>query len=283
MAPRGRSVLVTGGNSGIGLETARRFLKEGARVVITGRSSTKGKAALKDLAAGNRAYFIPGDVSNAGQAKAVVAEALDVLESLDVLVNNAGIYIEGTIEDTSEEDWNQTIGVNLTGVFLCSKYATAALKESRGAIVNNASTDGLIAEPHGVAYIASKFGVVGFTRALALDLAPHGVRVNCVCPGEVETPMHSAWVGQREDPREALEQSLALHPLGRFGSPRDVAEAIHFLASPKASWITGVALPVDGGYLAGWPGSGVVLRRISPSSPSAGRQRGPGPGRQRRR
>lgn len=254
MAKLNRKVaLITGGTRGIGYATALLFLKEGAKVAITGRSERQGKEAVDKL---NKEgfkdiIFIQGDVSKSADAEGMIKTMIRQLRQLDILVNNAGIYIEGTAETTSEAAWDSIIDVNLKGTFLCSKFALPYLKKTKGVIVNIASCDGLVAEQESVAYCASKGGVVLLTKAMALDNAKERIRVNCVCPGAIMTSMLEQDVPESGPVRENYFKEIAnLHPIRRIGDPEEVAKAVLFLASDDSSFITGTALSVDGGYVA---------------------------------
>lgn len=249
----GKVALITGGTRGIGYATALLFLKEGAKVAITGRSEKHGKEAIHKLK--NERFkdmiFIQGDVSKSADAKKMIQTTVELFEQLDILFNNAGIWIEGTAEMASEADWDSVIDVNLKGTFLCSKYALSYLKKTKGAIVNTASCDGLVAEPESVAYCASKGGVVLLTKAIALDHAKEGIRVNCVCPGAIMTPMLEQDIPASGPEREKyFKETAEAHPIGRIGDPEEVAKVVLFLASDDSSFITGTAISVDGGYVA---------------------------------
>jgi NAD(P)-dependent dehydrogenase (short-subunit alcohol dehydrogenase family) len=253
MKLNGKVALITGGTRGIGYATALLFLKEGAKVAISGRSKKQGKKAILKLKSEGfkHVVFIQGDVSKSTDVERMTHAAAKQFGSLDVLINNAGIWSTGNVEDTAEADWDRVIDVNLKGVFLCSKYALPFLKKTKGVIVNIASSDGLVAEPECVAYCASKGGVVLLTKAMALDHAKEGIRVNCVCPGDVMTPMLEQDLIQSGIARQDyLKKEAESHPIGRIGEPEEVAKAILFLASHDSSFVTGTALSVDGGYVA---------------------------------
>lgn len=244
----GRVVLVTGGGRGIGRATTEAFHREGARVAFTARDTARGQAAAAAL---GDALVVPADVRRPGDCARAVADTLGRFGRLDVLVNNAGvIYRNRTIDQLTESEWDETFAVNVKGAFLMSRAALDALRAARGAIVNVASYTGLVGFAGAAAYAASKAALVNLTRSLALDHAGEGLRVNCVCPGSVDTEMiHAAWAAfpDREAARRAWE---AKHPLGRIATAAEVAAAILFLASDEARFITGVALPVDGGITA---------------------------------
>ena len=241
--------LITGGNRGIGLATARLFSAEGAQVVLFARDVKAGAFAAESLPA---AHFVAGDVTRAADCQRVVAETLRLHGALDILVNCAGIiHRNRTVEQTSEAEWDQTFDVNVKGTFLICKSALPALREQKGCIVNVSSYVGLVGFAGASAYAASKAAILNLTRSMALDHARDGLRVNAVCPGSVETEMiHAAWQ-QFGDVNEAQHLWAEKHPLGRIAAPEEVARAILFLASDEASFITGAALPVDGGITAG--------------------------------
>lgn len=244
-----RIVLITGGNRGIGLAAARLFAAEDARVVLFARNLEAGTAAVGSLPG---AHFVGGDVTRAADCKRGVAETLHLCGGLDILVNCAGIiHRNRTVEQTSETEWDATFDVNVKGTFLMCKYALPALRERLGCIVNVSSYVGLVGFAGAAAYAASKAAIVNLTRSMALDHAREGIRVNAVCPGSAETDMiHAAWE-QFGDVDEARRLWAEKHPLGRIATPEEVARAILFLASHDASFITGAALPVDGGITAG--------------------------------
>ncbi len=243
--------IITGGNSGIGQAVALRFAAEGARVVIAARDPERASAVVEAIRAqGGEAVFVPCDVGSAEQCQHVVEQAVARWGKLDILVNNAGIILRNhTVLETTLEQWESMFDVNSKGVFLMSKYALPHLIASHGNIVNVSSYAGLVGFKGAAAYCASKGAVVQLTRAMAVDHAADGVRVNCVCPGSVHTPMiEAAWANYGEGAQQVWESK---HPLGRIATPEEVASAILYLASSEASFITGVALAVDGGITAG--------------------------------
>jgi NAD(P)-dependent dehydrogenase (short-subunit alcohol dehydrogenase family) len=249
----GKVALVTGGTSGIGRETAVLFAKRGARVVVAGRRQTEGNETVETIrAAGGEGIFVQTDVSLAAHVKAVVEKAIKAFGGLDYAFNNAGI--EGSwvpIIEQSEEDWDRTVDINLKGTWLCLKFELQQmLKQGRGgAIVNMSSVAGFIGG-YGVAtYSATKHGVLGLTKSAALEVAKNGIRVNAICPAVIETAMAQRLFGMPD----ANKRSLGLHPIGRFGTPLEVAEAVVWMCSSAASFMTGQSLTLDGGFLAGVP------------------------------
>jgi NAD(P)-dependent dehydrogenase (short-subunit alcohol dehydrogenase family) len=248
---RGKIGIVTGGTSGIGREAAVLFAKAGAKVVVAGRREVEGKETL-DLvrAAGGDGLFVKTDVSRAAEVQALVRKTVEKFGRLDIAFNNAGI--EGNwipIAEQAEEDWDRTIAINLKGVWLCLKYEIQQMLKQGGggAIVNMASIGGLMGSAGAATYCASKHGVMGLTKSAALETARNGIRINVVCPGVIETPMGERLFGEPEMKKFAL----GLHPIGRFGTPMEVAEAVVWMCSDKASFMTGQSLVLDGGLLAG--------------------------------
>lgn len=244
-----RVALITGGNRGIGLATARLFAKEGAKVMLFARDQAKGEAEAGSIP---DARFIQGDVTKAEDCQRAVDESIRMFGGLDVLVNCAGIiYRNRTVEQTTEDEWNATFDVNVKGTFLMCKHAMPELRKRKGCVVNLSSYVGMVGFRGASAYTASKAAIINLTRSMALDHAREGVRVNAVCPGSVDTEMiHAAWkkFGDVEEARRLWSEK---HPMGRIARPGEVARAILFLASDDASFITGTALAVDGGILAG--------------------------------
>ena len=243
-----KTVLITGGNRGIGLAAAREFAAEGAQVVLFARDALAGAAAAAEIPG---AHFVSGDVTRAADCQRAVDETLRLGGGLDVLVNCAGIiYRNRTVEQTSEAEWDATFNTNVKGLFLMCQAALPALRARKGCIVNLSSYVGLVGFAGASAYAASKAAIVNLTRSMALDHAREGLRVNAVCPGSVETEMiHSAWE-QFGDVESAQRLWAEKHPLGRIAQPVEIARVILFLASDEASFITGAALPVDGGLTA---------------------------------
>jgi len=250
----GRSALVTGGNSGIGEAAALAFAGEGAAVMVAARDESRsGDVVGRIEAAGGRAAAVECDVADPASCEAAVGSAVAAFGGLDVLFNNAGIiYREKTVPETSVDEWDQTLAVNTRGTFLMSRSAVPVMIDGGGgAIVNNASYFGLVGGRGAAAYSASKGAVVLLTKSMALDHAADGIRVNCVCAGSVDTPMlegEMEEMGGADAVRHLFEQK---HPLGRIATPDEVAQAVLYLASDDAAFVTGIALPVDGGITAG--------------------------------
>lgn len=246
----GKVALVTGGSSGIGRATALAFAREGAKVVVADVMVEGGQETVRLLtAAGGQGLFVKTDVSHAPEVEALIKQAVATYGRLDCAFNNAGV--EGAFVSTteySEADWDRVLAINLKGVWLCMKYEIAhMLRQGSGAIVNTASGAGLVGVPNLSAYVASKHGVVGLTKTAALEYAKAGIRVNAVCPGVIHTPMVARLTSSRPDLSEAL---VAAEPMGRAGRPEEVAAAVVWLCSDAASFVTGHALSVDGGYVA---------------------------------
>jgi NAD(P)-dependent dehydrogenase (short-subunit alcohol dehydrogenase family) len=249
----GKIVLVTGAGSGIGRETAVRFAAEGAVVAAT---DVQLEAAQETAAAiGDDAIALELDVRAPASVEAALRDLVSQLGGLDVVVNNAGVAARGTVERLAEAEWDLGMDTNLKSVYLVSKAAWPFLvQRGGGAILCTASVAGLWAIPDDAAYCVSKAGVIMLTKCMALDGAPMGIRVNCVCPGYTETALSERWLRDQPDPEAARRQESARHPLGRMGKPRDIADAFLYLASDEASWVTGAALVVDGGLTSGiWP------------------------------
>ena len=246
----GKIVLITGGTSGIGLESARMFLNAGAKVAIAGRSEARGEVAAKNLSVHGEVVFLPGDVTLVSDCEGLVERTLAQFGRLDALVNSAGAYLEKSIVDTTETDFDSIMAVNVKGTYFMSRSATAALLRTKGAVVNVSSDAGINGNVLCTAYCAAKGAVTVFTKALSLELAPHGVRVNCVCPGDVSTPMLERQLSLQGDPLEYKKEMATLYPLGRIGTAEEVAGVIVFLASDTASFVTGAAWNVDGGLTA---------------------------------
>src|ERR1700729_2832783 len=250
-----RVAIVTGGNSGIGKEAARRFVAEGGLVVVNGRNAAKTEAAVKDIdASGKRAVAHIGDIAQPATAQAVVKTALDRFGRLDVLFNNAGIFGPKPFLDVDEAEYDRFIDIILKGKFFAAQAAAKAMKAAGhgGAIVQTGSMWGLqaIGATPSSAYSAANGGVHALVKNLAIELAPFKIRVNAIAPGVIETPVYSTFLTP-EQVKTVLPTFNAMHPLGRNGQPEDAAEALLFLASDQASFITGVILPVDGGIMAG--------------------------------
>jgi len=244
----GKAALVTGGNRGIGFAVVRMLSAEGASVALAARNQTQGEKAAASAAA----KFIQTDVRKASDCEKAVNETLHAFGRLDILVNAAGVVFRNrTVEQTTEAEWDATFDTNAKGAFLMAKYALPALRNSKGVIVNVASYVGLVGFAGTSAYAASKAALVNLTRSMALDHAREGIRVNCVCPGSVDTEMlHEAWknYGDIEEARKIWSEK---HPLGRIASPEEIARTVLFLAGEDASFVTGAALTVDGGITAG--------------------------------
>ncbi len=250
----GKVVLITGGNSGIGRATAAAFAREGAAVAIAARNQERSAAVARAIEAdGGRAVAVRCDVTDPDDCADAVTTTLATLGRLDVLFNNAGvIFREKTAPETTLDEWNTTLAVNTTATFLMSKLAIPHMQTAGGgAIVNNASYFGLVGGRGTAAYSAAKGAVVLLTKAMALDHAAEGIRVNCVCAGSVDTPMLQGEMEEMGGERAVRHLFEEKHPLGRIAQPEEIATAVLYLASDDAGFVTGVALPIDGGLTAG--------------------------------
>jgi NAD(P)-dependent dehydrogenase (short-subunit alcohol dehydrogenase family) len=241
--------LITGGTSGIGEATAELFAREGAKVAITGRSESRGAAVTaRIIEAGCQAIFLRTDVRRAAECQRAVDETLASFGRLDILFNNAGVFFPQTALECTEEEWDLQIDVNLKGTFLMSKCALVPMiAQGRGVLINNSSGWGLVGGDRAVAYCASKGGVVLLTKAMAIDHGRQGIRVNCICPGDVDTPMLPEDARMRGLDWKTYLAGCENRPLGRIGTVDEIAKAVLFLASDDSSFMTGTALVVDGG------------------------------------
>ena len=246
----GKTALITGGASGIGFATAARFIEEGAKVMLTDIDEAKGAPALKKL--GDEARFLTQDVTHEADWDAVVAKTASELGPLDILVNCAGVFWYGTIEDTSYDLWKRLMAINADGTFLGCRAAVKAMRERGGSIVNLSSTAGLRGFPDTVAYDASKGAVRLLTKSIALHCARkrYGVRCNSVHPGGIDTPMVRTWFKERTDPAAEEKDWVEGTPMGRLGKPEEIAALILYLASDESSFVTGAEFTIDGGTTA---------------------------------
>jgi len=248
----GKVALITGGGTGIGRACALLFAREGARVAVTGqRPEPLATVAREIQAAGGQAYSVSCDVSKAEQVKKAIDAVVAHFGVLHVLVNNAGVLHVGSVEETSEEEWDRVIDVDLKGTFLVSRAALPALRKAGGgSIVNIGSVLGLVGMKKRAAYTAAKGGVTLLTKAMALDHAQEKIRVNCICPAIVETELVQRILARAPDVPAARRMREEQLPVGRLGQPEDVAALALFLASEESSWLTGAAIPLDGGLTA---------------------------------
>lgn len=243
-----KTAIVTGGSFGIGRAAAIAFAERGANVVIA--DYVEDNETINHIKnAGGKAVFVKCDVSKASDVKMFIDKAINSFGSIDYAFNNAGIEgVAGATHECTEENWDRTLGVNLKGVWLCMKYEIEVmLKQGKGSIVNTASIAGLVGFQNLPAYVASKHGIVGLTKTAALEYAKKGIRVNVVCPGVIKTPMIDRFTGKKKEAEKAYEN---MEPVGRMGTPEEVAETVMFLCSDAASFVTGDSLAVDGGWIA---------------------------------
>ena len=249
---KGKVAVITGAASGIGHASALLFAREGAAVVIADLNPEAGEeAAARIRGEGGEAVFVPVDVADSGQVERMVRGAVEAFGRVDVLFNNAGVNFPATVVDVGEDAWQRSLDVNLKGVMLGCRHAIPEmLKTGGGSIINTASMLGLVASPRQAPYSAAKGAVVMLTRQMAIDYATCNIRVNCLCPSEVNTEMNRRFIEQSPDPDAELRRVLARIPMDRMAEPEEIAAAALFLASDDSSYITGVVLPVDGGLTA---------------------------------
>jgi len=253
MRLKDKVALITGGTSGIGTATAIRFAREGAAVAITGRNADRGEQVAQDITAnGGEAIFIQSDVRLAGDCRNAVDRTLERFGKIDILFNNAGVFHPKTIPDCTEEEWDETIDSSLKGAFLMSKYALPSMiEQGSGSIIHTSSGWGILGGDKAAAYCAAKGGLIVMAKAMAIDHGPDGIRVNCVCPGDVITPMLYDDAEKRGMTWDDYAAGGANRPLGRIGTVDEIADAVLFLASDESSFVTGESLVVDGGGVAG--------------------------------
>jgi len=249
---KGNVALITGGTTGIGFATAMMLSQGGAVVAIIGRRETKGVEALEQLSIVEpRSIFIPGDVSDNSDCRRIVDETTTRLGRLDILINSAGVFMDGPIESVTVADYQQVMDINVKGMFFMCQMALPEMRKSGGgAIVNVSSDSGIMGNTNAVLYCASKGAVTIFTKALSVDVAKENIRVNCVCPGDIETPMLDREATASDDPVAYMHETMHHYPAGRVGKPEEVAATICFLVSNMAPFVVGAAWSIDGGLTA---------------------------------
>jgi NAD(P)-dependent dehydrogenase (short-subunit alcohol dehydrogenase family) len=251
-----RVAVITGAGSGIGRASALEFAQEGARVVVADLNLAGALETVKQIkAGGGQALAVETDVALPESVEKLVAQTLEAFSQVHVLLNNAAIQVNKTVEDTTVEEWNREINVNLGGVFLCSKFFLPHLRRTRGCIINMSSVNGFFVEPMCAGYCATKAAIIGLTKAMAIDHGKEGIRVNCICPGYIDAGLAWGYFEAQPDPAAARAAAGKLHALWRIGRPEEVGRVAVFLASDEASFMTGSAVVVDGGFGSGLPPS----------------------------
>jgi NAD(P)-dependent dehydrogenase (short-subunit alcohol dehydrogenase family) len=251
---QGRVSVVTGAGAGIGRAIANGLSAEGSRVVLVDIDGTKAEMAAAAICSqGGDARAFKADVADPGSVATLQAFVRKEVGPLDILVNNAAIQVNKRIEDTSPEEWNRQMAVNVGGVFLCSRAFMPDLRQTRGVIINMSSVNGFFVEPSCAGYCATKGAILAFTKAIAIDHGREGIRVHAICPGYINAGLAEGYFESQTDPARAREEAGSLHALGRIGQPEEVARAAVFLAGNDSSFMTGSALIVDGGFSAGLP------------------------------
>jgi meso-butanediol dehydrogenase/(S,S)-butanediol dehydrogenase/diacetyl reductase len=245
-----KTVIVTGAAAGIGAGIAKRFAQGGYAIAIFDIDGPGATRIASELGDQTSTIAIQGDVSEEEDVRRAIETTITNFERLDVLVNNAGLEVTGSVATLTSADWDRQVAVNLRGMYLMSKYSIPRMKGRRGAIINISSVHAFVSWPECAAYDATKSGIIGLTRAMALDHGRDAIRVNAICPGYIETPLMERWLATVPDREETLAQLRRFHPLGRVGTALDVAEAAFFLASDAASFISGTYLVVDGAMTA---------------------------------
>lgn len=246
--------MITGSGRGIGRASAKEFAKEGACVVVADIDAAAANETVEQITEnGGVAVAVPTDVSYLRAVEKLVAATVARFSRVDVVFNNAAIQINKTVEDTSIEEWNRQIAVNLGGVFLCSKLFIPHLRKTKGSIINMSSVNGFFVEPACAGYCATKAAIIGLTKAMAIDHGKDGIRVNCICPGYIDAGLAAAYFQSQPDPQAARANAAKLQALGRIGQGADVGRVAVFLASADAAFMTGSAVVVDGGFASGIP------------------------------
>jgi meso-butanediol dehydrogenase / (S,S)-butanediol dehydrogenase / diacetyl reductase len=249
-----RVVVVTGAGSGIGRASALEFAREGGRVVVADVNVAGAQETVKRVQViGGQALTVPTDVANPDSVQHLVQATLEAHAQVHVLFNNAAIQVNKTVEDTTVEEWNREVAVNLGGIFLCSKFFLPHLRRTKGCIINMASVNGFFAEPMCAGYCATKGAIIALTKAMAIDHGQEGIRVNCICPGYIDAGLAWGYFEAQPNPNAARAAAGKLHALGRIGRPEEVGRLAVFLASDDASFMTGSAVVVDGGFGSGLP------------------------------
>lgn len=251
MKLKNKVAIVTGGAKGIGAGITRAFVKEGAFVVVADIDEKAGAKIVTELG-GDQTACAKTNVAVSPEVQRLIETTVQSRGRLDIVVNNAGYHISKNVEQTSEQEWERIINTNLKSTFLCSKYAIPHLRTTKGCIINISSMVGLVGQSNAGAYSASKGGQIAMTKGMALDFARDGIRVNAICPGWVQTPLVEDWFNQQKDPEAARRYIYSVHPLGRIAGLEEIGRAAVFLASNDASFITGVALPVEGAVTLGY-------------------------------
>jgi len=252
MRLRNKVAVITGAGSGIGRTTALLFSEEGAKVAIVEIDKERGQDTVDMIRGkGQEAFLVPTDITDPSQVKSMVRKVIEAYQKINILVNNAGLYVQGDVIRTNEEQWDKIMAVNLRAAFLCCKYCIPRMIESKGGVVINVSSEaGIVAIKNQVAYNTSKAGLISLTKSIALDFASQNIRANCVCPGTTQTPLVASSLAKQADPERARQKLEKVRPANRLGKPEEIAYGILYLASDESPYATGAVLSVDGGYTA---------------------------------